>query len=426
LALGDAGSYVCLGGDDVHPSVSPYAVSNTAILTVADHVSITTQPNGADLYVNGSDSTVVVGAGGIGGLRYQWFKDGTAIPGQTQSTYAYATVQPVDAGNYRCDVSDTNETVQSNVAVLTVSGHVAITTEPVAATTVTVGDPLTLSVVATGGKGPLHYQWKLNANNVGTDSPNYVLLTVMLADEGTYTCTVTDVPAGTETVISADSVVTVLVTFAFDQQPADAQIYEYGAMTMTSHVIGMLGNVTYQWLLNGNPIPGATADSYSLTSALLTDAGPYSVQATDDGFGPPYPPGYPKVITSATATLQVIGHMWFITPPDSVSVNPGATATFTAAVVGGMGAITYQWQKDGVDITDATTTAYVKTGVQATDNGTSYTCTASDANESVTSVAAILTVLIGPGVPVAGGLGLAVLAGAFALAGVFSVRRKRQ
>lgn len=54
-----------------------------------------------------------------------------------------------------------------------------------------VGDKLTLTVTATGDS-PLHYQWKQDGDNVGTDSNTYEKSNVQESDVGDYTCVVTN------------------------------------------------------------------------------------------------------------------------------------------------------------------------------------------------------------------------------------------
>src|ERR1041385_5332393 len=66
----------------------------------------------------------------------------------------------------------------------------SITTQPIG-TTLTVGDPLSLSVVASGS-APLTYQWKKGATNVGTNSASFSVASVTTADAGTYTVTVSN------------------------------------------------------------------------------------------------------------------------------------------------------------------------------------------------------------------------------------------
>ena len=65
-----------------------------------------------------------------------------------------------------------------------------ITTQP-ASLTVAPGQAASLAVVATG-TAPLHYQWKLNGNSVGTDASTYVIASAQSTDAGNYAVTVSN------------------------------------------------------------------------------------------------------------------------------------------------------------------------------------------------------------------------------------------
>jgi hypothetical protein len=82
----------------------------------------------------------------------------------------------------------------------------------------------------------------------------------------------------------------------------------------------------------------------------------------------------------------------FVQPPASQTVAVGATATFTATVVGAP-TINYQWKKDGVDISGATGTSYSVPSTYYTDGGHQYSLAATNSVGGVVSVAATLTVM---------------------------------
>jgi hypothetical protein len=78
--------------------------------------------------------------------------------------------------------------------------------------------------------------------------------------------------------------------------------------------------------------------------------------------------------------------------PQSKTVKEDSSVTFKVSASGGAaGAATYQWQKDGNPITDATFYNYTIDTAQLSDTG-SYTVVATNSMGSVTSNAAILTV----------------------------------
>src|SRR5271170_7662640 len=77
--------------------------------------------------------------------------------------------------------------------------------------------------------------------------------------------------------------------------------------------------------------------------------------------------------------------------PTSQTVMVGQTATFTVTA-SGSGPLTYQWYKNGVAISGATSSTYTTPGTVAGDNGAVFTVVVSNAAGSVTSGPATLTV----------------------------------
>jgi len=69
----------------------------------------------------GSSVSMNVVAGGTAPLRYQWHRNGIALPGATNAGLSFASVQVADAGNYSVVLSNTAGSVTSIVASLTVS-----------------------------------------------------------------------------------------------------------------------------------------------------------------------------------------------------------------------------------------------------------------------------------------------------------------
>jgi|GEM_PF-1712044 len=111
-----------------------------------------------------------------------------------------------------------------------------------------------------------------------------------------------------------------------------------------------LGVISYQWQADGSNISGATGSSFVLNQAQVGKA--ISVIASyTDGQGTAE-----KVSSSATAKVANIND----TPTGSVSITGTATqgqtltASNTLADVDGLGAISYQWQADGSNISGAT------------------------------------------------------------------------
>jgi sugar lactone lactonase YvrE len=85
---------------------------------------IQAQPTG-QYVAEGGSATFTVMASGSGGLTYQWNFNGTPIAGATGSSYTIASVQASDAGTYTVTITDSNGSVTSGGASLTINSGVA-------------------------------------------------------------------------------------------------------------------------------------------------------------------------------------------------------------------------------------------------------------------------------------------------------------
>lgn len=143
----------------------------------------------------------------------------------------------------------------------------------------------------------------------------------------------------------------------------------------------------YQWKKDGVNISGATNSSYSLANVTTGDAASYTLFASNSAGN--------TTSTAATLTVNVSTVAPAITTqPVSQTVNAGDSVTFTAAASGNP-TPTYQWRKNGVDISGATGTSYTINGVAAGNAG-NYTVLATNAVGSDLSAAAVLTVIVPP------------------------------
>ena len=130
----------------------------------------------------------------------------------------------------------------------------------------------------------------------------------------------------------------------------------------------------YEWLRNANPIPSATASTYSTTSADEGTLIQCLVKATS-GSGTTF-------ATSATRPVEpYVGRnlpesegQGFISPTNGNTVEFGQLLTCSPPFgIHGSPAIAYQWLRDGVELPGANSNTYMP--VEA-DVGTSFQCVA--------------------------------------------------
>jgi mannan endo-1,4-beta-mannosidase len=136
-----------------------------------------------------------------GSLRYQWYKDGTAISGATGATYSLASAVVTDTGTYKVIVTNVNGSAtaqaESTSCILTIPAAKVPTfiLDLSATKTVTEGKAIDFSVSATTTDGGcLSYQWYKNGKMIrGATRASYKISRASVADIGTYKVVVTNV-----------------------------------------------------------------------------------------------------------------------------------------------------------------------------------------------------------------------------------------
>ena len=79
--------------------------------------------------------------------------------------------------------------------------------------------------------------------------------------------------------------------------------------------------------------------------------------------------------------------------PLAQTISPGSTATFTVSAAGSQ-PLSYQWQRNSVDVAGATAASYTTPPATLADNGVTYRCRVTNAFGTSTSTAAQLTVRV--------------------------------
>ncbi|MFL5328045.1 MAG: PQQ-dependent sugar dehydrogenase [Gemmataceae bacterium] len=91
------------------------------------------------------------------------------------------------------------------------------------------------------------------------------------------------------------------------------------------------------------------------------------------------------------ATYTGTAPPYVVTDPANQSKAIGQSATFTVTA-GGPGTLSYQWQRNGVNITGATSSSYTIPSVAASDNNTMYRVVLTNASGSAMSATATLSI----------------------------------
>ncbi|AKC82887.1 hypothetical protein IMCC26134_09060 [Verrucomicrobia bacterium IMCC26134] len=215
------------------------------------------------------------------------------------------------------------------------------------------GDALTGLVLG----APSHGVVTVNADGTFSYLADRQDFTTFTAEDH-FTLAVRDASGATASVVVTVTIVQIASPPAFILQPA-AQVTVTGAtVTFTATATGKPAP-TYQWFKNGVAIAGAIASTLTLTNVKLSDAGRYTVVATNAI----------RAVTSDVATLQ-IGQPGKPIKAPTISRQPASSvrglvdigAGFTLkvgarAAVGSL--LSYQWRRDGQILVGATGSTYM-------------------------------------------------------------------
>jgi len=140
---------------------------------------------------------------------------------------------------------------------------------------------------------------------------------------------------------------------------------------------------TYEWRKNGSGTVLGTGPKFTFGSLQTSDAGTYSVTATN---------AQGSVSASASIVVATPGAVPVITShPATQASAPGRIVVLEVAAAG-TAPLTYQWKKNGTNISGATSSILTLGNAQSTDAG-DYTVTVTNGSGSATSDAATLSLL---------------------------------
>ncbi|MFM8618855.1 MAG: immunoglobulin domain-containing protein [Opitutaceae bacterium] len=234
--------------------------------------------------------------------------------------------------------------------------------------------------VGVSGTAPFTYQWRRNGLVQGVSTAAWTLSNVAVVSSGAWSVTVTN-SRGSVTSTMNLNVTARPVAPAITRQPAAVEARPGQTVAFTVTATGSTPRL-YEWRRNGVPLGPATySDTLTLTEVQSGDAGTYSVEVSNSG-GRAASAGALLTVTARTAPV-------FSAAPRSQSVSPGSTVVFQAAAAGDP-APNFQWRRDGVPLSGATSALLVLRGVGSADVG-SYACVATNAVGAVSSTPATLT-----------------------------------
>lgn len=324
------------------------ADTSMAVLgAVVRKIAITTQPLAKTFVCQNSAFNAAITAQNV--TSYQWKKNGINVSigtGGTSANYSIASTQPADAGIYTVEmvgispcpnVTSTNDTLQ-------VTTLAAITTPPASGIVRCETQAFTLTTSATNAAS---YQWLRNGSPVGTNSTAYSIGSATMTDSAFYRVVALSSNAGATT-CKADTSAPVLVevnrAIVINTHPAS---FSYGCIGAAFNLNVVAQNATgYAWRKAGSPI-GQTTSTMTINPFGFADTGNYDVVITGR-------PSCPNV-TSNNAKVDPTTAAFVTTEP--VNTDVCLNGTLNLSVVA-QAAQSYQWRKNGVNISGATSSTY--------------------------------------------------------------------
>jgi len=388
---GATGAAYTLGDADVGKFISVRATFTDAQGTVE---TLTSTPTAAVLNVNNApmglpvingtvteDQTLSANTSGISdadgpttlSFSYQWLRNGGAIGGATGAAYTLADNDVGQLISVRVSYTDAHgavETLTSTQTAAVLNINDAPTGLPVINGTAVEDQGLSVNTSSiTDADGPatlsFSYQWLRNGGTIsGATGATYILGDADVGQSISVQVAFTDAQGTVETLTSAQTGAVVSVNDPPTGLPlvTGAATEDQTLSADTSGISDVNGPTTlsfsHQWLRNGGVISGATGATYTLGDADVGQRISVRVSFTDGQ-------GTVETLTSAqTGVVLNVNDAPTGLPVITGSATRGSELNTNASSIGdadGLGAFSYQWQRDGVDIVGAAGARYVLT-----------------------------------------------------------------
>ncbi|WP_303923233.1 PKD-like domain-containing protein [Draconibacterium sediminis] len=344
------------------------SLSDTTTIFINKAVVINEDPANTGACV-GDTSFLAVTAVGTG-LTYQWYKDGSPLPGETSDTLYFNPVSTADDGNYYVWVKGAYpcDSVQSGPATLNVDQAISVLNQPQSKVECE-GTNVTFSVNADAGGIPLDYQWyKVSSPDsaVGTNASSYTIAGIDLEDTGDYYVIITAQSGSYCSSVKSDlasltvNIPGTIVLAGIDTQKvcvdSSLTVYEYsfGGSATGAKLTGFLPNGVDTLTSGGVFTISGTPTETGIFDFTVTTTGSPCVNPSLDG----------QIIVEDAATISLAGG----DARDSLCVN-NPLPTITYLIGGNADSATITWDS----IPGGINTAYNSANGQFTISGTPTT-----------------------------------------------------
>ncbi|NOS72622.1 MAG: hypothetical protein HOP33_22210 [Verrucomicrobia bacterium] len=404
LQPGDAGNYYV-----VITNIAGSVTSSVAVLTVDGRPAILSQPQSVSVNA-GANATFNVAAAGSPTLGYQWRFAGTNVPGATLTSFTRSNAQPTDAGNYSVVITNSEGSVTSAVAVLSVlSGSSSViaqwnfnsvppdgvNTSGTLVPSVGVGFASYVSGTAPAGSGEFATGDTVLDPAGSTDNSGWNTTTYPAASAGNKT-------AGVRFNVSTVGRQAIVVYWGSHSSNTGSKYgrlqYSVDGVNFTDVPTAFTNGTTFTRKTNSLAAFSSANDNANFAIRFVSEFESTAIGTANENFvaaGTTYATGgtmrYDMVtilgspIVSGTAPV-------ITNQPANVAANQGDDVSFSVAADGTL-PLSFQWRFNASDIAGATTASYARSNVQPISIG-NYSVVVSNAAGFAISSNATLTLIV--------------------------------
>jgi hypothetical protein len=333
--------------------------SNAIVMTVSTSVvpSVTVAASSTNICAGQSITFTATPVNGGSNPSYQWRVNGinagnNAATFTSSSLSNNAQVSVIMTSNFGCA---SPLTASSTSTTITVNPTTPPTVNVTASSTsICAGTNITFTANATNAGSTPSYQWKRNNVNIGGNAATFNSAAIANGDTvycvvtSSSTCASPTVSSSNRVGIAVNPVVTPSVTIATSSNVVCANT----SVLFTATPVNGGSNPSYQWKLNGNNV-GVNASTYSTLTLNNNDV--VSCAMTSN-----VACATTSTVSSNTITMTIgtAGAPTVSISATASTICSGTPITFSANVTNGGGSPSYQWRKNGVNISGATSSSY--------------------------------------------------------------------
>ncbi|RYZ97591.1 MAG: T9SS type B sorting domain-containing protein, partial [Sphingobacteriaceae bacterium] len=302
------------------------------------------------------------------------------------TTFTYALTNVVSNSTPPCSSAITGQSATLTVNALPTATFSAVSTNICQGTSAVLNFVGTPNATVTYTDGTQNFTIPLDGTGNGSATTATIAATTtftLVSVEVTNTIVCSQALTGTVTI-------TIKPNVAITSPLTDTTVTICPGESHTFSVTATGSGLTYQWYFNGTtPITAATGASYTINSAVMANAGDYTVVVSGECGTP---------VTSAKTTLVITTDTVITSQPSPTpqTVCEGTPITITIAATGTN--LTYQWFKGTTPVNGATSPVLTINSTSVSDSG-SYTCQITSGTcGTKTSNAAVLTVNQAPAI----------------------------